>query len=180
LLDHKAEVNAKNQTGDRPLLLTSAGGHTQIAQQLLSAGAMCGAQQRSANGFASCVQDDYAQDELVKLLLSISADANARDRDGNTALMLAAGKGAFQVIETLLKGGADVNAENKDGQTALRLVKESKESWTRTSWTRKRDEISKLLKQVSPYNRVTVWRPCALPARAFHKKALLVRIADER
>jgi ankyrin repeat protein len=70
----------------------------------------------------------FAQDDLLKLLLAKGADVNATDNHGNTALMLAASGGAFQVIQTLIGGGANVNAKNKDGWTALRFARESKEA----------------------------------------------------
>jgi len=68
----------------------------------------------------------FAQDELVKLLLAKGADVNAVDNQGNTALMLAANAGEFQIVDSLINGGANVNARNKEGRTALRLARESK------------------------------------------------------
>jgi ankyrin repeat protein len=80
--------------------------------------------------------------------LAKGAEANARDKDGNTALILAARWGAFQVIEPLARGGVDVNAKNKDGWTALRQVKESKETWTKQSWgASTRAAVIKLLQE---------------------------------
>ena len=82
----------------------------------------------------------------MRLLLAKGAEANARDKSGNTALILAARWGAFQVIETLAGGGVDVNATNNEGWTALHQVRESKETWTKQSWgAATRDEIIKRL-----------------------------------
>ena len=67
-----------------------------------------------------------AQDELVKLLLAKGADVNAVDDQGNTALMLAANAGEFQIVASLIDAGANVNAKNKEGLTALGLARESK------------------------------------------------------
>jgi len=49
--------------------------------------------------------------------LDEGADVNARDCDGDTALMLAAERGHIELVKVLLKNGADVNAANLNGET---------------------------------------------------------------
>jgi len=57
LLDHKAEVNAKNQTGDTAVAVDFCRWTYADCATAAERGRGCaGAQQRSANGFASCVQ----------------------------------------------------------------------------------------------------------------------------
>ena len=55
------------------------------------------------------------------MLLERGADANARDEEGRTALMLAAASEAIpaQAVEALIARGADVNAKTATGETAL-------------------------------------------------------------
>lgn len=55
--------------------------------------------------------------QVIRLLLAAGADVNARDKNGNTALVLCdsnTGK-----ILLLLQAGADPNARNHEGETAL-------------------------------------------------------------
>jgi uncharacterized protein len=52
-------------------------------------------------------------------------DVNARDCDGDTALMLAAERGHIELVKVLLKNGADVNAGNLNGETALMRAAEN-------------------------------------------------------
>jgi ankyrin repeat protein len=52
-------------------------------------------------------------------------DVNARDCDGDTALMLAAERGHIELVKVLLKNGADVNAANLNGETALMRAAEN-------------------------------------------------------
>jgi ankyrin repeat protein len=55
--------------------------------------------------------------EVVRLLLAAGADVNARDKAGNTALMLC--RDDVEQVELLLKAGADPNVRNLEGETAL-------------------------------------------------------------
>lgn len=59
----------------------------------------------------------------VKSLLVQGADANTKDRDGNTALMYAVDEGYPEIVKTLIDYSADVNAKDgKYGWTALKLA----------------------------------------------------------
>jgi ankyrin repeat protein len=56
--------------------------------------------------------------EEVTRLLDRGADINAKDKDGDTAIIGAAFWGHLDVVTLLLEKGADINAKNKDGETA--------------------------------------------------------------
>ncbi|HLP41897.1 MAG TPA: ankyrin repeat domain-containing protein, partial [Fibrobacteria bacterium] len=53
---------------------------------------------------------------LMKELLRLGADVNARDRYGNTILMHTCGR---KIVEFLLRNGADPKARNNSGQSVL-------------------------------------------------------------
>jgi ankyrin repeat protein len=57
----------------------------------------------------------------LQLLLKAGADVNARNADGWTVLMAAAGGigSFFAAVQLLVEAGADVNARGEDGHTAL-------------------------------------------------------------
>jgi ankyrin repeat protein len=60
--------------------------------------------------------------EKAQLLLEWGADVNARDGDGNTALMVAAEYASAGQAKLLLKWDADVHIRNADGNTALMIA----------------------------------------------------------
>jgi uncharacterized protein len=60
--------------------------------------------------------------ETVQELLRAGADINARDRHGQTALMLAAHRGDRELVEILVEGGADLNVTAKYNLSALMLA----------------------------------------------------------
>jgi hypothetical protein len=60
--------------------------------------------------------DGVDRAEVVRLLLAAGADVNARDKAGDTALILCTNP---QQALLLLQAGADPNARNREGETAL-------------------------------------------------------------
>jgi ankyrin repeat protein len=60
--------------------------------------------------------------EHVELFAKAGMNINAKDKDGSTALMIAAEKGDLPIAQLLIEHGADVNANNADGYTALMYV----------------------------------------------------------
>lgn len=71
---------------------------------------------------------------VIKQLLNIKdgkgnplVDINAKDKDGNTALLIAAKGENIENMRLLLSKGADVNAQNNDKETALLIAVKSKD-----------------------------------------------------
>jgi len=60
-----------------------------------------------------------ANREMIQLLLWAKADVNARDRSGQTVLMMMGEEATTDIVWDLLNAGAKVNARDNDGDTAL-------------------------------------------------------------
>jgi len=60
---------------------------------------------------------------VTQALLANGAEANARDKDDQTALLMAVQQGYTAIVQALLDGGADVNIQNKTGKTPLTVAK---------------------------------------------------------
>lgn len=57
--------------------------------------------------------------DIVDLLIREGADIDAKNNNGETALMYAAKRGCLSTLAWLLERGADVTAKDKDGKTAI-------------------------------------------------------------
>jgi len=60
---------------------------------------------------------DNSKTHNIILFIDLGADVNARDAEGNTPLINAAG--SYECIDILLKAGAQINLQNNEGKTAL-------------------------------------------------------------
>jgi ankyrin repeat protein len=68
-------------------------------------------------GFARAVAEGDIQ--LLKTLIDQGADVNAKNKEGETALMVASLEGRLDVAKLLVEKGADVNAKDSVGANAL-------------------------------------------------------------
>ncbi len=65
-----------------------------------------------------------AYGHIAELLLERGAAVDAKNLRGETSLMLAALKGAEDIIQALLEAGAAVDARNKQGSTAAQMARD--------------------------------------------------------
>lgn len=136
LLDHGADVNARDENGTTPLMSAIFIGHVRTIKLLLERGAdprpidkdrpvVVG--ERGTTGVAtiygSTAMHYAAQSDnsicIFQLLLDHGADINARDGYGQTPLSLMASYGQTDAVRFLLRHGAQVNVKDQDGTMAL-------------------------------------------------------------
>ncbi|KAJ0135112.1 Glutathione S-transferase psoE [Fusarium oxysporum f. sp. albedinis] len=112
---------------DRALQAASAGGHIQVVERLLNAGANVNAAPAADRGRTALqAASAVGHIQVVERLLNAGANVNAAAaaRYGRTALQAASEGGHIQVVERLLNAGADVNAAAaaRYGRTALQAA----------------------------------------------------------
>lgn len=132
LLDARADVNARDQTGRSALLLATEGSASEyrvigadepIARLLIARGADVNAQDQFGWTPLLKMLNLWAdQPALIDLLLASGAGANARLKDGRTGLMLAARLGKDDRLSLLAAKGADLDARDNTGATALMIA----------------------------------------------------------
>jgi ankyrin repeat protein len=137
LLAHGADVEAKGPGGFGPLALSIEERKYQAAKALIDAGAkvnvaagdqrltplmIAAAESRPAEG-SIFVPSSTRPIDIAKALIKSGADVNAKDKDGMTALMIAASHNNAPMVGLLLQSGANPAAKNAKGQTALDIAK---------------------------------------------------------
>jgi hypothetical protein len=123
LLEHGADLNARDKYGFTPLFYAAGGGHIDIVSILLEHGADVNARDKTGNTPLHHVAL-LGKAVVTKLLLELGADVNARDEYGWTPLHSAALRGNADVARLLLEHGADPSIRDKEGKTPLDVARE--------------------------------------------------------
>jgi ankyrin repeat protein len=122
LIDHGADIRARNDAGDDVMLLSAKNGNVDMVRIF------------SAKGSSIQVMNlgDYTRPlhqasgaghlALVQHLLSQGASLEFGDIEGNTALHHAATNGNLEIVDELLSRGALIDSKNKSDETALHLA----------------------------------------------------------
>ncbi|HUF61348.1 MAG TPA: ankyrin repeat domain-containing protein [Verrucomicrobiales bacterium] len=117
LLRAGVAVDARDVSGDTPLIDAALYAGPEVIQILLEAGADVNAANHAG---ATALMRAATRPAQAALLLDAGADVQARSQLGNTALILAARKpGSAPTVLRLLDAGADVNASNIFGASSL-------------------------------------------------------------
>ena len=119
LLDEGVAPDAKDETGETPLLSASLGGHADVVAILVKRGASTGS--RNDRGLTPLHGAAYAGSlETVQLLVQSGAAVNdAENVFKVTPLIVAAEEGHADVISFLAGHGADLEWTERAGYTAL-------------------------------------------------------------
>ena len=128
LLNETTDLTAQDADGNTALHLAAVKSTEDVIEFLLDNGA----DRNIANDFQQSpflLALGYTRDlNIVKLLYKNSADLTVQDERGNTALHIAAARGAQDVVQFLINKGADRNALDKDGaipfQVAIALARD--------------------------------------------------------
>ena len=117
LLEHGADVSARDDTGLTVLHFVAQDGLVAMLLLLLENGAEVSAKNDIAATPLLCAASG-GHEAVVLLLLEHGAEVSPRTDDGSTPLHSAAFCGHETVVRLLLHKGADLQAKTHDGQTA--------------------------------------------------------------
>ena len=123
LLDHGADVNAKDVQGETPLVKAAHYGLFSTLHLLAEKG---GRGQFDQDMAALVLNEAIVQNNMdaVRILLDQNISVNAR-YDKMTLLMIAASRGNKAIVQMLLDKHADVNQTTREGATALSLAEKN-------------------------------------------------------
>lgn len=121
LIGQIAEVDARNERNETPLIIAARHGQGEVVKLLLSRGAEVDAMNlQGATALSRAAEAGH--DQVVKLLLAAGADVERKNQYGLTPLALASSQGNLKISEILLNEGASVRARTNDGDTPLSLA----------------------------------------------------------
>lgn len=120
LLNNGAEVNAINPAGQSAAGDALLAGRTKVVDLLVKHGAKVDADAL----LLKAAHDGNNDRDVIRYLVSMGADTEARDAQGDTPLLIAIRLGNHRLARHLVNQGADVNAKTRSGQSALGLAVE--------------------------------------------------------
>jgi ankyrin repeat protein len=104
LIAKGADVNARTDTGLTPLMLPARLGYTAFVKELVEHGAEINEQENKDRMTPLMLAAMQGNTEVVKFLVGKGADVNLKNKDGETALMLA--KRYPEIVKLLQQAGA--------------------------------------------------------------------------
>lgn len=105
LINTRADVNRKSQTGDMALMWAAKYGNMEIARRLIDKGADLNAQDNGGFTPLMCAVY-YGSADIANLLIAKGADVNAMNNFNETALSIAESRGCSELVTVLKSAGA--------------------------------------------------------------------------
>jgi len=122
LIQAGADVNGHDARGFTPLILAAYNKQAEALELLIASGANPCKPDATQGNTAQMGVAFKGDDALAARLLKEKCDVNARNRAGQTALMMASLFGRTEQIEMLLKAGADPAAVDASGRSAASVA----------------------------------------------------------
>ena len=118
LVEHGADVAAKDQGASTPLHKVSFNGHLNLARFLIEHGASAAAQDRygSTPLYSASL---WGHLDLARLLVEHGANVTAQDQHARTPLYQASQVGHLDLVRFLVDHGTSTSAQDEDGSTPL-------------------------------------------------------------
>lgn len=121
----------------------------ETVQLLIDAGADVNLLARGTRPLHEAVQGDWESPTSVSVLLSCGAEVDARDEQGQTALIIAAQHGSVECVRLLLEAGANLNLKDNRGKTALDHALSFLKGWQKSRFNLSNLVIDKLFNSLN-------------------------------
>jgi ankyrin repeat protein len=120
MLDKKADINTKDNSGETPLLAAIKNRRPETIRFLVSRGANLNVKD-IAGETALLIAIKMGDTNSTELIASSGADLDAKERYGDTALALAIKNGQRDLAKLLVSKGANINVKGALGDTPLHV-----------------------------------------------------------
>ncbi|MBT4856005.1 ankyrin repeat domain-containing protein [bacterium] len=127
LINAGVDLNARSIYGDSALLAAVKKGDQSLAIGLINAGVDLNVQDVQSENTALILASGRGYLGVVEALINRGAGLNARNAEGDTALMKAVEGGRQEVVEALINAGVGLNVQDVEGWTALMMAVENNE-----------------------------------------------------
>ena len=161
-----ADVNARDENNDTPLIVGARYGRSAVVKLLLSKKGVDPDATNHSRRTALIVAAERGASDIVKLLLKAGAGVNVKSADGFTPSALAGREGHLETVKLLLDKGADIKARTDNGKTCLILA----------SSRGRLDVVKLLLENRADINATDLDGGTALTEAARHGQAEIVRL----
>lgn len=118
LLKAGADINAYDDRGFTPLILAAYNGQLAMVETLITKGADACRPDRDQGNTAQMGVAFKGEDGIAARLLKAGCDVNARNKAGQTALMMASLFNRQAQVDMLLAAGADRSIQDAAGRSA--------------------------------------------------------------
>jgi hypothetical protein len=118
LIEHKADLEARNMHGHSPIMLASGKGHLECMKVLIEARADVGVV-GNYGGQATHLASSDGHLQCLQLLISEGADVNAQTKIGSPPVMFACDQDRLACVQLLLDAKADIHFLTNTGVNAL-------------------------------------------------------------
>lgn len=127
LIEKGVELDAQGSWGRTALSLASRNGHLSTMKLLIENNAQIEPDLRGKTPQLALVEASMSGHEaIVKFLLEIGAEPNARDCDGYTAISGASSRGHLAIVKLLIESGPEIDLDAKGNKLKSALVEASR------------------------------------------------------
>lgn len=119
-----ADPNFAAGGGDTPLMQAAFTCSLETAEFMLKHGALVNSMNNSGETALMDAAHACWDGRVTRLLINAGANVNAKAKDGQTPLIVAAFAGNEEAVGALVRAGANVNATDENGNTALEIARD--------------------------------------------------------
>ena len=119
IIDHGIDVNATNKDGETALMIACLKGNVDVINVFLNANANPDLANTIGNTCLHCAVRALRHCETLQAIINHSADVDATNKDGETALMIACLEKNVDAINVLLNANANPKFADTKGNTCL-------------------------------------------------------------